>query len=159
MLKANLRDAQGYVKAIENGDFIISDPITRLPIELADDWNRCFYPGQEVEMFEMHKTTKAFGAVCLNCRHIDPQGRVKGHCAACGLYYDRTGRPLRKLCGWSVEGVVKLNEDEYEVVVHKFGFRITESSTKEWQIRFLSRARSQTSEKAAAIYISQYISD
>ncbi|KAI0465965.1 hypothetical protein F4859DRAFT_499353 [Xylaria cf. heliscus] len=67
VLIANFRDTPSGMRKIENGDFLVQDTATKRTINLNGDWNRCFLPGQRVEMFMVFrwKATQAFQ--CPNC--------------------------------------------------------------------------------------------
>jgi hypothetical protein len=50
ILKVNFKSAPSGPRMIERGEFVIEDDGTKRDINLADDWETCFSPGQRVSM-------------------------------------------------------------------------------------------------------------
>lgn len=51
MIKINFRAlGEEAVRKIERGRFAIQDSATKRDVDLADNWDICFHPGQRVEM-------------------------------------------------------------------------------------------------------------
>jgi hypothetical protein len=50
ILKVNFKSTRSGPRMIERGEFVIEDDGTKRDIDLADDWETCFYPGQRVSM-------------------------------------------------------------------------------------------------------------
>jgi hypothetical protein len=58
ILKVNVKSARSGPRMIEFGQFVIEDDGTKRDIDLADDWETCFSPGQRVSMSMVFKYGK-----------------------------------------------------------------------------------------------------
>lgn len=50
ILKVNFKSTESGPQMIEQGEFVIEDDGTKRDVNLANDWDTCFFPGQRVSM-------------------------------------------------------------------------------------------------------------
>jgi hypothetical protein len=80
ILKVNFKKHGNGAEKIERGEFAIEDAATRRDVNLEDDWETCFSPGQRVNMsmiFRRDCPNYAKRRIsCPNC-HYDPVARME----------------------------------------------------------------------------------
>ena len=74
MLKANFRNFGRAPEKIDRGEFVIQDSALKTDIDLSQEWDHCFSPGQCVEMSMISHRRKAFDevALCNLCGNEEP---------------------------------------------------------------------------------------
>jgi hypothetical protein len=73
VLRSNLGKFGKASERIDNGDFVIQDTATKRDIDLAQDWEVCFLPGQRVSMsiiFDLPEPWSLGHAICPKCKCI-----------------------------------------------------------------------------------------
>jgi hypothetical protein len=50
VLRVNFRKAGAGLKKIDRGEFSFQDSVSKREIDLTQDWENCFLPGQRVDM-------------------------------------------------------------------------------------------------------------
>jgi len=53
VLKINFQKHGNGAQKIDRKEFVVQDTATKRDINLEDDWDRCFYPGERVNMSMM----------------------------------------------------------------------------------------------------------
>jgi len=66
VLRANFKTGQAR-KKIGRGEFVIQDSLKQRDINILDDWDKCFYPGQRVEMSVVFQRRWQAGNSCPSC--------------------------------------------------------------------------------------------
>jgi hypothetical protein len=70
VLQANFsKNGQARLK-IGRGEFAIQNSATKRDINIYDDWEKCFYPGQRVEMSVIFERRWQTGSTCPGCRMV-----------------------------------------------------------------------------------------
>ncbi|KAL4873308.1 hypothetical protein BDV12DRAFT_100259 [Aspergillus spectabilis] len=69
VLKINLKDAGCGPEMIDRGDFVIEDAGTQTSIDLTQDWDLCYYPGQRVAMSMVFRQT-TWELSCPGCTTV-----------------------------------------------------------------------------------------
>ena len=69
MLAENFRKYGRGADLIKNGDFVISDAGTDRDIDLLQEWELCFSPGQHVNMSMIFEHLGAPSTYCPRCQH------------------------------------------------------------------------------------------
>lgn len=63
---------------VDNGEFVIQDPALKKDIDLTQEWEVCFFPGQRVEMSMIFRHTGAvkdtLGCPVCGSRSSQPSG-------------------------------------------------------------------------------------
>ncbi|KAE9377316.1 hypothetical protein N431DRAFT_436561 [Stipitochalara longipes BDJ] len=94
VLKVNFGKNSNGAELIERGEFAIEDAITRRDIDLSTDWERCFSPGQRVEMSVVVTRIHWYWTdmKCLRCPAWRPTTLMLGstYCPSCGSLYARS---------------------------------------------------------------------
>ena len=54
-------------RKIGRGEFVIQNSLTKRDINIFDDWDNCFYPGQRVEMSVIFQRRWQTGSSCPGC--------------------------------------------------------------------------------------------
>ncbi|KAF2098766.1 hypothetical protein NA57DRAFT_76005 [Rhizodiscina lignyota] len=70
VLKVNFKSTGVGAEMIERGDFVIQDMGTRRDIDLSDDWETSFFPGQRVAMSMVFKRSFGFENPCPGCGNL-----------------------------------------------------------------------------------------
>lgn len=70
VLQTNFSKAGQARKKIGRGEFVIQDSLRKRDINIFDDWNNCFYPGQRVEMSVVFQRRWQVGSSCPGCGTI-----------------------------------------------------------------------------------------
>jgi hypothetical protein len=71
VLHSNFRKFGKASERIDRGDFVIQDDGTGRDIDLTQDWELCFLPGQHVSMsmiFDQHNVSDFKHGSCPNCK-------------------------------------------------------------------------------------------
>jgi hypothetical protein len=71
ILRINFREHGDGAEKIDKGEFVIQDLATKEDIDLADNWEACFRPGQTVEM---SMTFHRYGPKCQQYREDAARG-------------------------------------------------------------------------------------
>jgi hypothetical protein len=69
VLKVNLNESGCGPEKIDRGEFVIEDCGTHAPIDMIQNWDLCFHPGQRVAMSMVFEQV-AQDASCPRCRTI-----------------------------------------------------------------------------------------
>lgn len=69
VLRDNFKRAGVGVRKIDGGEFVLHDRFRGIDIDLNQAWERCFRPGQTVEM-SMLFTSPEHGSSCPTCGEI-----------------------------------------------------------------------------------------
>ncbi|ESZ93230.1 hypothetical protein SBOR_6386 [Sclerotinia borealis F-4128] len=87
VLKINFSHVGRAASIIEHGDFAIQDSATKRDIQLQDDWELCFSPGQKVEMSMIFRQVQVSNncARCDSICHSYNDGEVE--CPKCGISF------------------------------------------------------------------------
>ncbi|KAH7069095.1 hypothetical protein BKA63DRAFT_520631 [Paraphoma chrysanthemicola] len=92
VLKVNLELTQYGPRMIDRGDFVIEELGTQNRIDISQNWETCFFPGQRVAMsmvFREQPSTSA-SSICPKCRHSnDGSSSPEVVCPQCGTTYRR----------------------------------------------------------------------
>ncbi|TAQ90368.1 hypothetical protein B7494_g1329 [Chlorociboria aeruginascens] len=67
VLQANFSKKGHARKMVEKGEFVIQNSLTRRDINLHDDWDHCFHPGQQVDMSLVFQQRWQAGSSCPGC--------------------------------------------------------------------------------------------
>lgn len=68
ILKVNFKSTRSGLRMIEHGEFVIEDDATKRDIDLASDWETCFFPGQRVSMSMVFtRSTELPTPTCPGC--------------------------------------------------------------------------------------------
>lgn len=67
MLKVNFKKHGNGAEKIERGDFVIQDAVSKRDINLRNDWEICFTPGQRVVMSMIISRALVPGVTCPKC--------------------------------------------------------------------------------------------
>ncbi|KAG0652061.1 hypothetical protein D0Z07_1460 [Hyphodiscus hymeniophilus] len=67
VLQANFSKTGEARMKIGRGEFVIQNSITKRDINISDDWDKCFYPGQRVEMSVVFQRRWQAGSSCPGC--------------------------------------------------------------------------------------------
>ena len=88
VLKANFSGLDHASEKIDRGEFILQESATQRIIDLEQDWDRCFRPGQRVTMSMIFHNSDNKKSTCPNCRTMHDES-TKGdvQCIECGLIY------------------------------------------------------------------------
>ena len=78
MLAVNFRKVGQAEKRIRKGQFAIQDSSTSRDINLQDDWETCFLPGQRVDM-SIILLRHSEASVCPKC-HATCEGNSEDDC-------------------------------------------------------------------------------
>lgn len=69
MLRDNFKKAGVGVRKIDRGEFVLHDRFRHVDIDLNQAWERCFRPGQAVEMSMLFASSEQ-GSSCPTCGQI-----------------------------------------------------------------------------------------
>ncbi|KAF7505449.1 hypothetical protein GJ744_000776 [Endocarpon pusillum] len=106
VLKANFRNIGDAAEKIDRGEFVIQDSALKMDMDLSQEWEHCFSPGQCVHMYMTYHA-----AVCAACgseeRNCDFAEAI---CHACGITFSRKehaiiDRPIVALMTNRAQGV------------------------------------------------------
>ncbi|KAH7088813.1 hypothetical protein FB567DRAFT_547668 [Paraphoma chrysanthemicola] len=92
VLKVNLEPTQFGPEMIDRGDFVIEELGTQNPIDITQNWETCFTPGQRVGMSMVFReeVSTSSSSSCPRCRHsTDDSSRLEVVCSQCGTTYRR----------------------------------------------------------------------
>jgi hypothetical protein len=68
ILKVNFKSTGSGTRMIERGDFVMEDDGTKRDIDLAGDWETCFFPGQRVSMsIVLERIQDRATSICPGC--------------------------------------------------------------------------------------------
>jgi hypothetical protein len=70
VLKDNFRNVGRAAEMIGRGEFAIQDSITKKDVNLMNDWDVCFHPGQRVEMSMVFKRKTGPTSNCPKCKTV-----------------------------------------------------------------------------------------
>lgn len=70
VLQANFSKTGQARQKIGRGEFVIQNSLTKRDINIFDDWENCFYPGQRVEMSVVFQRRWQTGSSCPGCGMI-----------------------------------------------------------------------------------------
>ncbi|KAL2812401.1 hypothetical protein BJX63DRAFT_247942 [Aspergillus granulosus] len=89
VLKINLKKTSCGPEMIDRGDFVIEELGTNTLINITQQWDTCFYPGQRVAMSMVFRQ-KAEGSSCPRCKasHNESTGEEIS-CTTCGTVFRR----------------------------------------------------------------------
>ncbi|KAF4627334.1 hypothetical protein G7Y89_g10823 [Cudoniella acicularis] len=90
VLQSNVNKAGQARKKIQKGEFVIQNSVTGRDINIFDDWQSCFYPGQRVEMSLVFQQRWQTGNSCPGCGYEcagSTDSDVK--CPACDITFRR----------------------------------------------------------------------
>ena len=73
---------------IERGEFVIQETHTKRQIDLTQDWELCFLPGQRVDMSMVFRIAVIGRKACPNCGILSPNDNIKEiECSKCGITF------------------------------------------------------------------------
>ncbi|KAL2856801.1 hypothetical protein BJX68DRAFT_191934 [Aspergillus pseudodeflectus] len=88
VLKVNLKGSGCGPGMIDRGWFVIEDAGTQAPVDLTQNWDTCFYPGQRVAMSMIFGKKKINGDCCPQCGAPHSEATVKEvTCVICGIVF------------------------------------------------------------------------
>lgn len=98
VLKANFSKTGQARKKIGRGEFVIQDSLKKRDINIFDDWDKSFYPGQRVEM-----------SVVLQCRW-----QAGSSCPGCGMVCKGSTEADVQctMCDMTFRRIIEIEEDE-----------------------------------------------
>ncbi|KAI9736967.1 MAG: hypothetical protein M1834_000556 [Cirrosporium novae-zelandiae] len=80
----------GAAEKIDRGEFVIQDTCSKREIDLSQDWEMCFLPGQRVDMSMVFNSTTGADNTCPNCREISNGAADKEvECKRCRMTFRR----------------------------------------------------------------------
>ena len=93
VLKTNLKKIPSGPKKIERGEYAIEDAGSKRLINLSDDWDLCFFPGQVVNMSMVYHLPKSSDTTCPGCKAVLETAKDENHGVDCpngGINFSRT---------------------------------------------------------------------
>jgi len=67
VLQTNFSKTGQTRKKIGRGEFVIQDSLNKRDINILNNWDKCFYPGQQVEMSVVFQRRWQAGSSCPGC--------------------------------------------------------------------------------------------
>ena len=88
VLKLNLQKTKVGPEKIDRGEFVIQETSTKRDIDLTQDWDLCFLPGQRVDMSMIFHWPKKPYRTCPSCNTLYPPSDDKDmDCNTCGMTF------------------------------------------------------------------------
>ena len=92
-MKINLSKVGSGAEKIDRGEFMIQETSTKREIDLDNDWETCFLPGQRVGMSMIFRRTIIDHGICPGCAARKTTNGLEENkgvdCSNCGMTYSR----------------------------------------------------------------------